>query len=365
MRLLAVGDIALRTADGSAPFTKIQSTLNDKDILFGNLETVISERSSVVEKSRSLLTPKGAVTSLREAGFDILNIANNHIFDSGKDGFLETVAILKHNNIHALGGKYGRPKDPDVVIERRGVRVGFLGYYVHGSYNENEAIGLNPIDRIKNENEIRALKEQCDIVVVSLHWGIEKAAYPSPLQIDTARSYIDCGASVILGHHPHVLQAVEQYHGGLIAYSLGNFQFPLFDKEVFGSCRHGTHKSIVLSVEIGIDGVKSHETIPITINDNYEPELADETQRAEILGHLADITVPVSNDEITWRKWFEEIAGGYLSENFNSFKMRIRKYGFKHLLQCVKWLISPFVLRCYLGWVRRKLRKPPLTGGAL
>lgn len=362
MRLLAVGDIALSTSDGSSPFSNIAPALENKDILFGNLETVISPQSDIAQKSRVMLSSPTAADYLTEVGFNVLNVGNNHTFDAGEPGFLETITVLEQKGIRFVGGRRGSRNERDVIFERDGLKVGFLGYYVYGERHNAETPALNPIERKDNERDIRSLKSRCDLVVVSLHWGIEKAFYPSPLQIEIARSYIDCGATIILGHHPHVLQAVESYNGGLIAYSLGNFQFPLFDKEFRDDDAKGTDKSIILSVELGKEGIRSYELIPIVIDDSHRPILADMPLRARILGDLDSISVRVSGNEITWSMWFEQIAEGYLSENWNSFKMRIRKYGIGHLMQCIRWLISPFVLKCYLGLIRSKLRGRRSTG---
>lgn len=356
LRLLAVGDITLETGNDKAPFAGITPILRSKDLLFGNLETVLSRQKDAVQKAISLISGPDAIVHLKEAGFDVLNIANNHILDSGTQGFVDTLNALRSHGIGYIGGGDGRAGESNVLIERNGVSVGFLGYYTYGERCGDLNVRVNRLDRCRIIQDIEDLKSRCHVVVVSLHWGIERVHYPSPEQIEMARALVDAGAHLIIGHHPHVVQALEKYSHGLIAYSLGNRQFPVSEDDRRPERRRKTDESLILEVVFDSGGIESYRVIPIWIDHDFVPQIADKESAAKMLLFLNTITRPVTNGEITRRWWFEEIAGEYLAGNWRSFVVRIKKYGLRHLFQCLKWLISPFVLRCYMGWLRAKIR---------
>jgi len=246
---LAVGDMMLRTRDGRPPFEHVGDILHAGDILFGNVETVLSDRGQAVEKAIHLEASPNNVRYLKEAGFDVVSVANNHVLDRGPEAFRDTLAALHEAGLVVIGAGDRIYSQSWGIVQRNRLRLGFLGYYLFGARLKNDGIYLNKICIPSILEDMEQLQRQCDCIVVSLHWGTEGPFFPSPDQIKQARAIIDAGASVILGHHPHVLQAVERYKHGLIAYSLGNFQF-------FGSSPGMTNRTMVLQVTIGQHGVR-------------------------------------------------------------------------------------------------------------
>jgi poly-gamma-glutamate capsule biosynthesis protein CapA/YwtB (metallophosphatase superfamily) len=345
LKLIAVGDISLQTRNGRHPFGKVKEILEDKDILFGNLETVLSNQGKPAEKAIALHTSPDKVKSLAEAGFDVLNLANNHIMDLGPEGFHNTLATLRQEGLDFVGAN-DRAGPTHIVLEKQGISLGFLGFYLGGLNRPKERIWIDRIERADVIKGIKALKAKCDFVIVSLHWGTENVFYPSPEQIELAHELIDAGAIAILGHHPHVIQGVEQYGQGLIAYSLGNFQLNL----------ERPKNSMVVCLEFTKKRLERHQLIPVIMDEDFTPAPDHETGQ-ETLELVASLSEPIQNGTITERWWFEQIAREYLSGNFNSFIIRIKRYGLKHLLSCVLWFISPFCLRCYAAIVRQRLRK--------
>lgn len=347
VKLMAVGDISLQTVNDRHPFKNVRKLFGDKDILFGNLETVLSNRGQEVERTCPLHTSSGQVIYLKDTSFDILNIANNHIMDLGPEGFNETLEVLNQNGLTFIGAGSQKFRQSSAIIERRDIKFGFLGYCICGFKNSKEEIFINKEKVVDN---IRNLNSTCDFVIVSLHWGTENVFYPSPKQVNLAHKLIDVGATVILGHHPHVIQGIEQYKNGLIAYSLGNFQF---DPKLSYS---KTNKSIILCLNFSKKELKSYDIFPIIIDQDFLPCIVDGKAKNEMEDFINKISQPIIRKELTERWWFEEIAGEYLLGNMKSFVIRIKKYGIKHLFQCIKWLISPFVIKCYMGMLRRKLK---------
>jgi poly-gamma-glutamate synthesis protein (capsule biosynthesis protein) len=235
--LMAVGDIMLgdhpicighgvgskiKKEGAKYIFQHVRGLLNEADIAFGNLEAVLSKKN-LNEKdvnSASLRAMPESADGLTYAGFNVLSLANNHIMEHGKEALLDTMNILRKNGI-----KYVGPED--VVLSIRGTKVVFLAYCLldePGTCCKAESSEI-----IEN---VKRVKSKADIVIVSLHWGDEFIHKPSRYQVKLAHEIIDSGANIILGHHPHVLQGVEMYNGGLIAYSLGNFVFDMWQEKM-------------------------------------------------------------------------------------------------------------------------------------
>jgi poly-gamma-glutamate synthesis protein (capsule biosynthesis protein) len=281
---------------------------------------------------------------LVNAGFDVLNFANNHSFDLGVEGFMQTAETLKNAKI----GIVGISGEGLTVIEKNGFRFGFLGYSGTGVTVEGKVV-IPPVDESLILSEITEAKKQCEHLVVSLHWGTENVYYPSPDQVVLAHKIIDAGTALILGHHPHVLQPIEQYKNGVIAYSLGNFQF-CFLEDV------KTRRSAILSVIFSEKGIDSVEIFPTRIEGDYSVSLMTEMEKKDFFGEIGLIAEKFEANKYNERFWFEQIAPAHLSGNLRSWGKRIRKYGFLHFLQCLKWSFSPFVINCYIGMIRRALQ---------
>jgi hypothetical protein len=357
MKLLAVGDISLIWRNDYDPFKYIKPILSEKDILFGNLETVLSVSGKKAEKAVLVNTDPGNIIYIKDSGFDIVNLANNHILDLGVEGFNNTLDVLNSNKIKFIGVGSNKYTNKYPVIEKNDIRLGFLGYYSSGFVDTKNNIFINEINEKKIASDIQKIKENCDVVIVSLHWGVEKVFYPSPKQIFFAHNLIEIGANVVLGHHPHVLQGIEEYKDGIIIYSLGNFQFVYDKQECHGKDSKRTNQTIVLSLDINKKGVEHYDIIPVKINDHYCPILPDVSEEKEILEFIYKISKPIKNGEINKKFWFEEISAEYIFGNYKSWIIRVRRYGIKHFMKFLKWLVSPFNIRCYIGFMRRKLKR--------
>ena len=345
----AVGDIWLQTKDRNGPFSSVSSVLDGADILFGNLETVLSASGTPKQKSHVLSIPEENICWLVDKKFSVMNIANNHILDLGEEGFANTIHALKSSSIKYIGGNLNS-EPTSTVIEVNGFKIGFLGHTI-GRFPVPKSLKLNKYDKKTILKEIHKLRERCDYVFLSLHWGTEYAEYPSPKQITDAHEFIDAGVSVILGHHPHVIQGIEEYHGGIIAYSLGNFQF-------FTNPRYQRMKyCMILDIIINDNSQLGYNVTPCVINDSSCPEVLTEKEREIELEHLSRISTPLVQNKITNGWWFEQISETYLSDSMASFKKQIREHGFKPLCILAIWLVMPFNIRCYIGLLRSKLIK--------
>lgn len=357
VRLMAVGDIWLQTEGGRHPFEEVAHILKDGDILFGNLETALSERGDPARKHHVISSPPETARYLVDAGFTILSVANNHSADLGVEGLISTLQALESRGILPLGASVSPGRQEPPIIEKNGITVGFAGYTT-GRIAIHEGALVNRLVEKDIMADITSLAGRYDHIVVSLHWGTEMASYPSPRQIDLAHRLIDAGATLILGHHSHTMQAIERYHGGLIAYSLGMFQFDP------GWPHNLSREAFVLSVDLQEDGVVGEVgVVPLIVDDDFVPRPAEGDRGEEIRAFIAEISRPVVDGRITTTRWFEEIAPAYMTMNLESYRHRIRQDGLLPLLEMGIWLCTPFCLGCYVGLIRRPFRRLLLQRG--
>ncbi len=240
------------------PFRHVAALLRGADLVFCNLECVLSDCGADAKELNTLGmrgVPESAAGMAR-AGFDVVSVANNHVLDHGMLALDETRAALTAASVVPVSGESGQsPK----VVSRNGARLGFLAYCVVDSSHSRPSDGkLRAI-----VTDVRHARGQVDCLVVSMHWGDEYMLSPLPWQVSFARRLIDYGVTLVLGHHPHVLQPVEAYANGLIAYSLGNFVFDM---------RWGaTRRSAVLMVNVASGRVVDWTLVPAIINRDYQP----------------------------------------------------------------------------------------------
>jgi poly-gamma-glutamate synthesis protein (capsule biosynthesis protein) len=244
--LAFVGDILLAESVGDMmkqygddyPYQKARFHLSEPDLTAANLEYPVTDRGVPAENKQFVFKgDAGALPALKDAGFDVVTLANNHTLDQGVEGLLDTMDHLDSAGIDHVGaGKNDTEAFAPVIKEVQGIKVAYIGVsrvVPIGSWKaEKDRAGVaESYDTTRAKAAIKKAKEKADIVVVMVHWGIEKADLPEEYQRDFARQYIDSGADLVIGSHPHVLQGFEQYKGKWIAYSLGNFIFSAYPKE--------------------------------------------------------------------------------------------------------------------------------------
>lgn len=348
LELVAVGDISLACPEGYDPFGGVARYLRAGDIVFGNLESTLCDAGAEAEKEIILRAGPERAAHLHRAGFTVLNVANNHALDFGPAGLSQTLAALREHGIRSVGAGNRLTARQHEIIECNELTTGFLGYYEAGSAYSLYHDFVNCIDRDAILRQLQSLGRQCNVAVVSLHWGIEYVHYPSPRQIELAHALIEGGATLVLGHHPLVVQGIEEYKSGLIAYSLGSFQFKPRRREA--------SRSFILRVGIGARGAERYKVIPTRIDEENRPRMMRGEDRREMLHFVEQISRPIREGRVTGRWWFEQASGAYLGRNLQAWIVRVRKYGFRHLVQFAGWLVSRFTIKCYLGFLRSRVR---------
>ncbi|MCX6807041.1 MAG: CapA family protein [Candidatus Berkelbacteria bacterium] len=280
---IAVGDIMLSRHvgekiriknDPKAPFLNTGKILNSADITFGNLESPFDNQGPRVTEGMVFKAEPETIEGLKYAGFDILSLANNHFGNRGTRGMDYTFNLLKENNIEYIGaGQNSTQAAKAKFIDKNGIKFAFLGYddmsasITPDSYKALATKpGVNPLDEDQLKKDIKDAKKKADIVIVSFHWGTEYQQTPSDRQKTVGRMAIDYGASLVIGHHPHVTQPYEKYKEGYIFYSLGNFIFDQMWSEK-------TKKGEIAKITFKNKKIEKAEAIPITIYDYYLPKV--------------------------------------------------------------------------------------------
>ena len=265
-----IGQIMVKKNDWRHPFLQIADLLNGADITIGNLESPISERGTRMGSIYSFRADPRAIEGLLYAGFDVLSIANNHIWDYGADATTDTISLLDNVGIGVVGGgmDYEKAHQP-FVKEMKDTRIAFLGYtnLVPPSTTfsaSKPAIAFLDVDQIVSD--IKEAERAADLVVIILHWGNEYETIQSIDQEKIGKALINSGAKLVIGHHPHVVQPVEEYDEGFIAYSLGNF---VFDQNFSPE----TKKGLILKAVIKDKEIINIEKLGINFSPSFQPYL--------------------------------------------------------------------------------------------
>jgi poly-gamma-glutamate synthesis protein (capsule biosynthesis protein) len=253
------------------PFEAMRHHLRSADIAFCNLESPISSRGEALEKRYTFRVRPQAVWGLWTAGFRAVSLANNHALDYGPKALKDTVNHLKWAGIGACGlTTEGRGQRP-LIVTRRGVRIGFLGYadpqtpYAYAREFEVFPTRPAPVDERVMAADLEAIRSRVDVLVVSVHWGIEYSTEPTARQRRLGRFLVDNGADIVAGHHPHVQQPAQWHDDGLIIFSLGNF---VFDQHT----RPLTRRSRLYRVVVDGGEVQRAEFLPLTIPEgDWQP----------------------------------------------------------------------------------------------
>lgn len=243
VKLTFVGDVLLASKVDDIlkqkgydyPYTNVKDYLTKPDFTIANLETPITTRGTVQNKDYVYRSSPMALPPLKDAGIDLVNLANNHVMDYGPEGLQDTMNALDQEGIKRMGaGNDLNEAYQPVIMEKDGMKIAFFGFsrvVPEASWKAGPGrIGVAETYNYKPPVEaIQKAKASADLVVVVAHWGVERSDHPDKYQTDLAHRYIDAGADLVVGGHPHVLQGFEQYKGKWIAYSLGNFIFTTND----------------------------------------------------------------------------------------------------------------------------------------
>jgi poly-gamma-glutamate synthesis protein (capsule biosynthesis protein) len=299
----AVGDIMLagkwapllRKKGYDHPFGGVAAALADSDVNLANLESPIASggREYTSKRFRFRAEPEVA-KAIRKAGFNLVNLANNHSMDFGGKALAETMANLEAAGIAWIGaGEDLAEARKMALFTVKGKKIAFLGYSLTQPV-EFFAAGQRPGTAPGYEHifipDIARARREADYVIVSFHWGKEGRSVPLPLQRSIAHKAIDAGADVIIGHHPHVLQGIERYGKGIIFYSLGNF--------TFASMGTATGQSAIIRLRLD-DARREAEILPLDVLNRrvgFQPRLLSGKPAANVIEQLNFLSKPLNTE---------------------------------------------------------------------
>jgi poly-gamma-glutamate synthesis protein (capsule biosynthesis protein) len=242
---------SLNVNDPVYPFRQVAARLREADIVFSNLETPIIANCPRSDTGLKFCAIQALAEGLVFAGVDVVNLANNHTLNYGKEGLEQTKKILTANDIKWVG-------DGNLeIIEKGQMKFGFLGF---------DFLTKTPLE--KDYALVKNSASQVDQLIVGVHWGKEYTRQPAAAQKNIAKKLIENGADVIVGHHPHWVQEIEFIDGKPVYYSLGNFIFDqMWSRE--------TRKGLAVELDFRNNKLVEENQLPIYIETIGQPEWVD------------------------------------------------------------------------------------------
>lgn len=336
----AVGDVRILNNDPKELLSDIKPVIGAADIAFCQLESAYSNRGSQ-QQGIAFRAPPGGAAGLKDAGFDVISTAGNHCMDYGADALLDTLDALRDNGLLSVGtGKNLEEARRPVIVEREGTKVGFIAFnsiMAEGDWAEPDRPGCNAIriytregkfysgetakprrsDIVASREDIAAmveavkkLKAQADVAIVSFHWGLSFSPMDLAVyQREVGHAAVDAGADLVLGHHPHILKAVEHYKDKVIFYSIGNFAFdhntplsanaqalypgykvePGYEGYRFGA---DSRKTVIVKCLISEKKIRKISVLPTHINGMAKPQILnrDDPRFDEVVEYIGTVS---------------------------------------------------------------------------
>ena len=354
-QIVAIGDVFLQTKSGEHnPFTlEIEEFLKKQRHVLVNLETVLADDGVPHQKAINLKNDRHMSLYMKEVGITLANVSNNHALDFGAQGLASTVDAINNAGIDIIGLTINGEQKACILNIDNSIQVGALAYTVGKKDVGN--IGIAQLNEKQIIRDIKSLKlNNVDKIMVSLHWGEEYVLYPSPEQQRLARSLIDNGVDVIIGHHPHVLQGIEEYKNGIIFYSLGNFNFG--GVGYLSNNRPNSKWGMIVLLNFTKNTNLKYSIIPIKIDNDYRPSFARKNDKDIILNHIREISAPLI-PKIHTLFWFREASVTHFSNHLPSYFKRIKRHGYRHLLLMIRWLLKPKTILYYIGLCLLAIKK--------
>jgi poly-gamma-glutamate synthesis protein (capsule biosynthesis protein) len=374
LTIAAVGDLVVLRADAASIFTHVKPVLDQADIVFGHVETPLTDLGEPGSSGPRGAAPRapGALSAIAD-NFDVVSMAGNHMFDWGTNAVIDTIERFHGAGVAVVGvGRNVSEARAVSVIERKGVRVGFLGfcsvapagYYAsanrpgvapmraitHYEPFEDDQPGTPPIvmtwpvkaDLENLEEAVGEARAVSDVVVCSVHWGVhDLRAVIADYQRTVGQAAIDAGADVVLGHHQHVMKGVEVYNGKAIFHGLGDFAKDRIGKphlahlnhdwlrekaRVYGSAVSATNElgidrggesryTMIAQCRVGEAGVTAVSYVPAIINEISEPVPLDpaSAQGAQVVEYVTAITREAGLDTTRYTVNQDHVAVGGIS----------------------------------------------------
>jgi len=374
IQLSAIGDVALfgdyskiiQKKGYRYPFSMVSDYLKDNDIVLANLETPLSNKG-MPDKSKpiSLCGSPSAIDSLTHTGITHVSLANNHSYDYGEKAIIDTQKRLKEAGISFIGIGDNLEYSRQPLIENiSGVTLAILAYNSYTTNGRHYASklrgGVAPLEYKYIKSDIESIKQNHanSIIIVSLHWGVEGSNYPTPFQRDLARQIIKDGADIIIGHHPHVIQGIEQYGKGIIVYSLGNFCFPdVVSPHIDGigfTQKSENKESFIFQCNITNEGIEGSKIVPVLLNDYLQPEIALNEIESSIQKKIQSLSKSLNNSN--YKKYYLEQVVNKEKQKFSLFNL-FKREGFYGIIKRLRIMYIRAYLHAFKNFLRETMHK--------
>ncbi|MBO5008378.1 MAG: CapA family protein [Clostridia bacterium] len=341
MKTLLLGDLChiernreyFENVDMKTLFNDTLEHFEGNDICFVNLECAVTESDNAIKKfGPNLKVCRGTVDVMKNLGVTLCGLSNNHIFDFGVEGALDTMKALDDAGITYTGfGKNYEDSRKNYIVEKNGEKIAFIAVCEHEySYALEDRMGSRPFNEFETMADIRAAKAEADKVIVLYHGGKEYCQYPSPRLINACREMSNNGADVVLCQHTHCIGCYENYNGTHILYGQGNFNFIPLD---------GVPDVWHYSVMVKYDTVSNEIDFVPTVNTEYGIELAKGEVKDRIMNSFAKRNESITDG--TWKDGWHAFCEDYkeqyiISANDNPDLSDVQRGDsmFAHYLDC-------------------------------
>ena len=317
---------------GEQIFSEIKPYITGADFSIVNLEApIIKTKPTPIKKSGPCLgADPSTIEVLKNAGFGIFTLANNHFYDQGQNGVDNTISLCNELDIKAVGGGNSvREARKILLLEKDGKRIAIINACEHEfSVADSSHGGSNPLDLINMQEDIAAARKEADYVVLILHGGIEQYHYPTPRMKRWYRHFVDLGADAVINHHQHCINGYEVYKGKPIFYGLGNFYFPWVAKRINESWNNGYAVVLKLEEKVCFELIPYNQTMEGVSLRNIE----DFNKEIELYN------LPIQDDYLLLQKFDE-----YVIDKENIIKLDILPTLFK------KRVLSALIRRGKMG----------------
>ena len=349
VRVRAVGDVSwgfgisqdMQQTPEFTPLPPVTAILGEAPLCFFNLECVpVSDSRKNSEQTR-MAAPAVFLEHIRKE-FNIVNVANNHITDAGMGTFLDILELLKKQQFLLIGGGKNLKEASSLrIVNQSGIRFGFIGCadfvsapHKKGNHAKKNRPGVFIYTPKKIIKQLRQLKKNVDVLICSIHTGLEFHNYPDPTLMKDARRMIDAGADIILIHHAHVRQGIEVYKNGLIAYGLGNF---IFDTTTtyMKQPEVSTDIGILLDILVDKQGIAGYTFWLTQITSDRKTIILSDTEKyLELYQEQLMLNKNLANPQFIRKEW-KTVCRRYLKNRYYVCYWALKQKKYTHFIHLI------------------------------
>ena len=294
-KFVFVGDLCLAGSNNRTNHSFLkncrqwQQLTQKADLTVANLESCLLDDST--ECGRFMATTKSAYGVIAESGINIFTLANNHILDCGEESLNFCRNFLRKLNISTVGaGSNLTEANAALIVNSNDTKIGIIATTDATHYKAtSQRAGIAPLSFSGMKKAIKKIRNDVDLIILCIHSDLEFTNYPSPWKVRLSRRLAKAGADIIIHHHPHTLQGIEIYDDTLIAYSLGNFMFPVHGQEYMENRAGNVNEAAILEVDVSRTRESrniSYKILPTVIEKDNNTRFANKTESDEIISRI-------------------------------------------------------------------------------